>query len=105
MFAIVTIAGKQYKVKAGDVISVDRLRDAVGKTITLPRVHLTSDNGKVKVGKPTLAGIAVTAKILSHDKGEKVSVRRFKAKSRYRRARGFRPSITKLSIVSIGTAK
>jgi len=105
MFAIVSLAGKQYKVHTGDTITVDRIDGKPGDTITFDRVLLTRDDKKTRVGTPTVRGVVVKAKIVAHEKGTKVAVRRFKAKVRYRKARGFRPALTKLAIVDIGTEK
>lgn len=101
MFAVVAISGKQYKVTPGDHIEVDRLEGKRGDTVVLHDVLLTA-NGNTQVGAPTLPKISVKAKILSQEKGEKVEVRRFKSKVRYRRHIGFRPLHTKLEILSIG---
>ncbi len=102
MFAIVAISGKQYKVAKGDVLLVDRLSEKEGETITLGDVFLLTDGAKTKVGKPKVAGVTVKAKVLGHEKGEKIDVRRFKSKVRYRKSVGFRPQYTRLEIVSIG---
>lgn len=102
MFAIVTIAGKQYTVKAGDVIHVDSVEGNVGDTLTFDHVLLTGDAKATKVGTPTVTGVKVTAKIVAQTKGEKIDVRRFKSKVRYRKAIGFRPQLTKLEIVAVG---
>lgn len=101
MFAIIRVGTKQYKVSSGDVIDVDRLAGDVGKTVTLDNVLLVSDKA-VRVGSPNVSGVKVQAKILSHFRGEKVDVRRFKSKVRERKHVGFRPDLTKLEIVSIG---
>ena len=102
MFAIVVISSKQYKVSKGDVILVDRLDEKEGATITFPDVLLVSEDGKIKVGKPTVKGVAVKAKVLAQEKGEKIDVMRFKSKVRYRKSIGFRPQYTRLEIISIG---
>lgn len=104
MFAIVTISGKQYKVSGGDTVTVDRLDGKVGDVVTLDRVLLYSDGKKVSVGKPTVAGIAIKAKIIKQGKGEKVDVRRFKSKVRHRRHIGFRPQHSEVEIISIAKA-
>lgn len=104
MFAIVTISGKQYKVSKGDMVTVDRLDGKVGDVVTLDRVLLYSDGKKVSVGKPTVAGVTIKAKIIKQTKGEKVDVRRFKSKVRHRRHIGFRPRQTVLEILSVGKA-
>lgn len=104
MFAIVTIAGKQHKVRLGDTITVDRLDGSEGDTVAFDQVLLVDGNGKTNVGTPTVKGMVVKAKILSHTKGEKVHVRRFKSKVRYRKNIGFRPYQTTLEILSIGSS-
>lgn len=102
MFAIVEINGKQYSLRQGDIVIVDRLDVPVGNTVKLDRVLLVSNGAKTTVGTPLVAGALVKAKVASHDKGAKIQVRRFKSKVRERRARGFRPHHTKLEVVSIG---
>lgn len=101
MFAIVEIQGKQYKVAKGDVISVERIGGSAGDSVSFDRVLLISDEKTSKIGTPAIKGAAVKAKIVSQDKGEKLEIRRFKHKVRYRKHVGFRPQLTKLEIVSI----
>lgn len=102
MFAIVQIQGKQYRVAVGDVVDVARMEGKEGETVTFDQVLLVSDDKKTKVGTPTVKDAKVTAKIVAQAKGEKLNVRRYKQKVRYRKSTGFRPQITKLEIVSIG---
>jgi large subunit ribosomal protein L21 len=102
MFAIVEISGKQYKVAKGDVVSVDRLPGKEGETVTFTTVLLTNTDGKTSVGKPAVAGAKVTAKIVKQFKGDKIDVRRYKSKVRYRKQTGFRAQLTELEITSIG---
>lgn len=101
MFAIVRVGNKQFKVAPKDVIVVDRLPGEVGETITLMDILLVQGDKSVKIGKPTVKGATVTAKIVAHLRGEKVEIRRFKAKVRYRRAKGFRAELTRLEILSV----
>lgn len=101
MFAIVTISGKQYKVALGDVIVVDKIEGNVGDTVKFDHVLLTSDTKDTKVGTPTVAGVQVKAKIQAQEKGEKIEVRRYKSKVRYRRHNGFRSQLTRLEITAI----
>jgi large subunit ribosomal protein L21 len=102
MFAIITVSGKQQKVKTGDVVSVDKLSGGVGDTVVFDNVLLVHDGGKTKIGTPNVTRVVVKAKILEQYKGEKIDSMRFRAKSRYRRKRGFRPQLTKIEIISIG---
>lgn len=102
MFAIVTIAGKQYQVTKGDVISVDRLEGNTGDVLSFDHVLLVSDDKTTKIGTPTVSGVKVKAKILAQKKGEKINVRRFKSKVRYRKSTGFRSRRTSLEIIAVG---
>lgn len=102
MFAIVTIAGKQYKVAAGEVLLVDKIEGKAGDTVEFDHVLLTSNDGKTKVGTPVISGAKVKAKIVAQEQGDKVDVFRYKQKVRYRRHIGFRAQLTKIEIVSIG---
>lgn len=104
MFAVVAIGGKQYKVTPRDVISVEKLDCAVGDTLTFEDVRLFADGGKVTVGAPKVKNVTVKAKVLAQEKGDKISVRRFKSKVRHRRQIGFRAKLTRLEILSIGQA-
>ncbi len=105
MFAVVLIAGKQYKVEKGMNLSVDRLEGTVGDSISFPHVLLVEgDKGKVDVGTPTVKGFTVKAKIVNHVRGEKLSIRRYKSKVRYRRKTGFRAELTTLEITEIAKA-
>ncbi len=102
MFAIVNIAGKQYKVAPGQTIIADRLEGDVGDTLTFSEVLLTTDGKATHVGTPKVTGVTVKAKIVAQGKGKKIEVYRFKSKVRYRKHIGFRPSQTKLEILSVG---
>lgn len=101
MFAIVRIQGKQYKVSPKDTIIVDRMEGEIGATVECTDVLLVSDDKKTSIGTPLVSKKSVKAKILSHGKGEKLDVFRFRAKSRHRRHVGFRASQTTLEILSI----
>jgi large subunit ribosomal protein L21 len=101
MFAIVRIGNKQYKVAPKDILTVDKIQGSVGETVQFDVLLMRGDKS-VKVGKPIVKGAKVSAKILEQSKGEKIIVRRFKSKVRYRRARGFRPQLTKLEVTAVG---
>lgn len=101
MFAVVEISGKQYIATPGETIIVDRIDGDVGETVTFDRVFLVSGEKKVDVGTPTVKNAKVTAKIITKGKGEKLEVRRYKQKVRYRKHIGFRAHETKLEIVSV----
>ena len=102
MFCVLSIGGKQYTISKGDVLEVQKIEGKVGDTLTFNEVLLLGDEKKTKIGKPTVKGAKVTAKITAQGKGEKIDVRRFKSKVRYRKSRGFRPMVTTLEILTIG---
>jgi len=104
MIAVVEVNGKQYSVTPGELLEVEKMEGDVGDKVTLDKVLLVDDSGKVEVGTPTVAGWAVTAKISAQIKGEKLTVRRYKQKVRYRRTKGFRPQLTTLEILTIKKA-
>ena len=102
MFAIIQLVGKQFIVSEGDKITIQHIDGAVGDVLKISDVLLTSDDKKTTIGTPLVKGAFVEAKILSQQKGEKITVRRFKSKVRYRKTRGFRPVETDIEIVKIG---
>ncbi len=96
-YAVVAIKGKQYKVSEGDELLIDKHE---GELET--KVLLLAKNGKVTVGKPVVKGAKVVLKVLKDDeKGKKITVVKYKAKSRYRRKYGFRPRYTRLLVEKI----
>ena len=98
-FAVIRIGGKQYRVTEGEEILVDKLIDA--KKVS-PEVLLFVDGEKIEIGKPVLAKAKVTVKVLVEvEKGEKIDVFKYKAKSRERRHVGFRAKYTRLLIEKI----
>lgn len=104
-FAVIKASGKQYKVSPGNILEIDKIEGENGKNILFDEVLLTSDGEKVEVGKPYIKGATVTAKIVEQSKGDKVRVAKFRAKSKYRRATGFRAQLTKIEITNIKGGK
>src|SRR5919198_5988545 len=102
MYAIVETGGKQYRVKPGDTVAVERLTGEPGETLDLERVLLVGDSGdSPRVGTPGVAGAVVRAEVLEHVRGEKIIVFRYKSKVRYRRKTGHRQALTRLKITDI----
>ena len=104
MYAIIESCGKQYKVAAGDVVFFEKLEAEEGKKVTFDNVVLVSDDKKVEVGAPYVKGVKVEGKVVSHGKGKKVLVYKYKAKKNYRRTQGHRQPYTKVEITKIKTA-
>jgi len=101
MFAIIQCSGKQFIVSSGETITVPHLPGNVGDVIQIPEVLLVTDDKKTTIGTPFVKGTTVEAKIVRHYKGEKLTVRRFKSKVRYRKTRGFRPQMSEIEITKI----
>ncbi len=107
MYAIVEIAGQQYKVEKDQQIFVHRLEGKEGSKVEFSNVLLTDDGKKVSVGAPAVEGVSVSAKIIEHLKGDKVIAFKKKRRKGFRKKTGFRQSLTKIQIEAIGagTAK
>ena len=101
MYAIVDIAGQQFKVEKEQEIFVHRLQAEEGTSVTFEKVLLVENAGKVAVGAPVVKGAAITAKILSHLKGDKVLVFKKKRRKGYQKCNGHRQFLTKIQIESI----
>jgi large subunit ribosomal protein L21 len=101
MYAIVEIAGQQFKVNDGKKIFVHRLEVSEGKQIKFDKVLLIEDEGKITIGEPTIKDAFVEGKILDHMRGDKVIVFKKKRKKGYRIKNGHRQNFTQIEIVSI----
>ncbi len=104
MYAIIESCGRQYKVAQGDVVFFEKLDAEEGKKVTFDHVVLVSDDKKVEVGAPYVKGVKVEGKVVSHGKGKKILVYKYKAKKNYRRTQGHRQPYTKVEITAIKTA-
>ena len=101
MYAIVSIAGQQFKVKENMPVFVHRLDANEGDAVTFNEVLLLDNDGKITVGSPTVSGASVSAKVISHQKGDKVIVFKKKRRKGYQKSNGHRQSFTKIQIESI----
>jgi ribosomal protein L21 len=101
MYAIVDIAGQQFKVEEGNKIYVHRLKNEVGSSVSFDKVLLTDKDGAVNVGSPYINGATVNAKVLEHLKGNKVIVFKKKKHKGYDKKNGHRQYLTQIQIESI----
>lgn len=101
MFAVIVTGGKQYKVQEGDVLHIEKLEIEAGQALVLDEILLIEKDGNVQIGKPTVAGAKVTAKVVDHGKAKKIIVFKYKAKKNYRRKNGHRQPYTKILIEKI----
>jgi large subunit ribosomal protein L21 len=96
-YAIITVGGKQYRVQEGERLLVDRLKTGEGTTFN-PRVLLVGGDGKTDLSPST----TVTARVVSHELGEKIRIGKYKRRTGYKKHTGFRSSLTQIEIESIG---
>ena len=104
MYAIVEIAGQQFKVAKDQKLFVHRLTDKEGSKVSFDKVYLLDDKKKVVLGAPTITGASVEAKVVSHLKGDKVIVFKKKRRTGYRVKNGHRQALTELVIENIQVA-
>lgn len=105
MYAILETGGKQYKVRPGDTLQVEKLPAEPGDSLEIGRVLLVADDDEVTIGNPLVEGVKVLAEVVDQRRGKKIIVFKYKAKSRYRRKTGHRQSLTTLRITEIQGAK
>ena len=101
MYAVVNSGGKQYKVRQGDVLRVEKLSGDVGSSVTFDRVLMFSDGENVSIGQPLLDGVSVEGRIVEQGKAKKIIVFKYKRRKRYRRKNGHRQEFTAIQIDSI----
>ena len=101
MYAIVEIAGQQFKVAKDQKLFVHRLTDKQGTKVSFDKVYLLDDGKKVTLGAPAITGASVEAKVVSHLKGDKVIVFKKKRRKGYRVKNGHRQALTELLIENI----
>ena len=104
MYAIVDIAGQQFKVAKDQKVYVHRLDAKTGSKVSFDQVLLLDDGGKITVGAPAIANASVEAKVVKHLKDDKVIVFKKKRRKGYRVKNGHRQSLTEIVIESIGTS-
>ena len=103
MYAVVTTGGKQYRVEAGSELTIERLAEEPGASITFDRVLLVGDGDAVTIGSPTVDGASVSGTVLAEELGPKLIIFKFKQKVKYRRTRGHRQHLTRVRIDEIST--
>ncbi len=101
MYAIVDIAGQQFKVEEGEKIFVHRLDKKEGDKVDISEVLLIDQDGKIVVGQPVIKGASVTAKVIDHPRGDKVKVFKKKRRKGYQILNGHRQDFTQIQIESI----
>ena len=96
MYAIIETGGKQYRVSEGEVIFIEKVEVNEGEVVEFDRVLTVVTDGDIVIGKPVVIGAKVSGKVVSHGKGKKIFVFKYKAKSNYRKRQGHRQPYTKV---------
>lgn len=104
MYAIVEIAGQQFKVAKDQKVYVHRLHEEEGTSVSFDKVLLVGDNGTITIGAPAIEGAEVTAKILGHLQGDKVIVFKKKRRKGFRKKNGHRQTLTEIQIEGISAS-
>ena len=104
MYAIVEIAGQQFKVSKDLKVYVHRLANEEGTKVSFDKVYLLDDNGTITIGAPAIEGASVEAKVLLHLKGDKVIVFKKKRRKGYKKRNGHRQYLTQIVIEGISTS-
>lgn len=99
--AIIQLGGKQYLVAEGETFAVNRLDQEADATFEVADVLLVTKGDTTTVGTPMVSKAVVKLQVLAHERGEKIRVATYKAKSRYRRVKGHRQELTQVKVVSI----
>ena len=101
MYAVIKTGGKQYKVSPGEKLKVEQLPTAVGAEVVLDQVLLVGEGESVRLGQPMVAGATVRATVVSHGRGDKVTIFKMRRRKHYQKHQGHRQNYTELKIESI----
>jgi large subunit ribosomal protein L21 len=101
MYAVIKTGGKQYRVSAGEKLKVEQIPANIGAEIVLNEVLMVARGENVTMGAPLIAGATVTAKIVSHGRGDKVHIYKMQRRKHYRKSQGHRQNYTEIEILGI----
>ena len=101
MYAVVKTGGKQYRVSAGEKLKVEQLTADIGAELVLDQVLLLANGEDITMGSPLVDGAAVTVKVVSHGRGEKIRIFKMRRRKHYRNTQGHRQNYTEIEIVGI----
>ena len=104
MFAIINIAGKQFRVQEGDQIKVPQLSTEAGKSLVFDKVLLTNEGGKVELGSPLISNASVSATVVDNGRDRKIRIFKKKRRKGYKRKNGHRQGFSLVKIDSISTS-
>ena len=101
MYAVVVSGGKQHRVEEGETLKLEKLNAEVGSSIDFDRILLVANGDDVKIGEPVVAGAKVSAEVVSHGRGKKVRIVKFKRRKHHLKQAGHRQWYTEVKITGI----
>ena len=101
MYAVLKTGGKQYKVTAGEKLTIEQLPGEVGSEIVLDQILMVSDGDDTSIGTPLVDGASVSAKIISHGRGKKVKIFKLRRRKHFKKQQGHRQNYTEVEIEQI----
>ena len=101
MYAVIESGGKQHRVEPGEVLRLEKLDAAEGETVNFDQVMMIGEGENIQIGRPFVDGGAVTAEVLSHGRGDKITVIKMRRRKHYRRQAGHRQYFTEVKIKEI----
>jgi large subunit ribosomal protein L21 len=101
MYAVLETGGKQYRVKSGDKLEVERLDVEAGKPVTFDKILMVNNDGDLKVGAPIVDSATVVADVLAHKRGPKVLTYKMRRRKAYRKTIGHRQELTVIQVKEI----
>ena len=101
MYAVVKTGGKQYRITPGENLKVEQISADVGAEVVLDQVLMVGDGDSVRLGQPTLAGATVKATVVSHGRGDKVTIFKMRRRKHYQKTQGHRQNYTEIRVDSI----
>lgn len=101
MYAVIESGGKQHRVEPGEVLKLEKLEAEAGSTVDFDKVMLIGEGGEVKIGTPYVEGGKVTAEVMTHGRGNKITIIKMKRRKHYRRQAGHRQAFTQVKIKEI----
>jgi large subunit ribosomal protein L21 len=101
MYAVMKTGGKQYRVSAGEKLKIEQIPAEVGSEIVLDQVLLVADGETITLGTPLVTGAQITAKVVSHGRGEKIRIFKMRRRKHYRKSQGHRQNYTEIEILGI----
>ena len=101
MYAVIESGGKQHRVEPGEVLRLEKLDATKGETVNFDKVMMIGEGGNIQIGTPFVDGGAVTAEVVSHGRGDKITIIKMRRRKHYRRQAGHRQYFTEVKIKEI----